>query len=304
MARTPERLSTLWLLGVVWSLCVSSIAGDVTWFDSGEFLAGAAGLGVAHPTGFPLLSLVGFVAGYIPNGPLPFRVACVSGLAVAASTALCYRAACHLGVRPALAWVAACFYPAVYVTWLHATIVEAYALNGLLLAALSTAALAPSPNLRFAAMITGIGLGSHATFVISAVLIWAFLLARYRPWSRLPELVAWALLGATVILYLPMAASRDPWLLWTDTSTWAGLVEHLTGEGIRDAFADEMGGSTNSWHDLQQWCRNAAGPFGVVLLPLTALGLSFQAQKPQAALVLGLLLVDLLFSVLLNTFHK
>ena len=35
---------------------------DVGWYDSGELSGVAAGLGIAHPTGYPLYSLAGRLA--------------------------------------------------------------------------------------------------------------------------------------------------------------------------------------------------------------------------------------------------
>src|SRR3954469_16456300 len=51
-----------------------TLAPDVTWADSGELVLAAATLGVAHPPGAPLWTLLAHLATLVPLGSAAFRV--------------------------------------------------------------------------------------------------------------------------------------------------------------------------------------------------------------------------------------
>ena len=129
---TPLRSSHL---GIAVGLClVPFVQGQVSWFDGGELSAAAAGLGVAHPTGFPLLCVLGYAAQLLPLGSVPFKLALLCALAVGATTALIHATAVANGARAWPAALGALFFPGVSVVWLHGTVVEVYALNACLIA--------------------------------------------------------------------------------------------------------------------------------------------------------------------------
>ncbi|MGM0574250.1 MAG: protein O-mannosyl-transferase family [Myxococcota bacterium] len=285
----------------VWLVLLPFVHGDVSWYDAGELGAAAATLGVGHPTGFPLLTLLGHGLSLLPLGGVAFRLALLSALSVAAATGLVHATAVRAGARPLPAALGALFFPAVFVVWLHGTLVEVYALNAAWIALLAWLLLRPEPAWRVAALVTGLGLGSHATFVLSAAVLWPLTLARHGAWRRLPGLVGWGLWGALVVLYLPAAASRDPWINWGDPSTPARLLRHLTAAGIRESFAGEMGaGGASAWLAVDAWAHLAAGPLPALpLLVLLTGGLWVRGRPTWLAAVL-LLGVDAVFSVVMN----
>ena len=277
------------------------VHGDVTWFDSGELTTAAVVLGVPHPTGFPLLVFLGHLLSWIPLGPVAFRVALLGAGSVALATGLAHSIAVRAGARPLGAAVGALFFPAVFTVWLHGTTVEVYGPNAACIAILAWLLLRQSPRWRTAALCTGLGLGAHPTFPLVAAWLWALSLSRHREWTRAPALVGWFLSGAAILLYLPAAASRGPWLNWGDPSSVSGLWNHLTAAGIRESFATEMGaGGAAAATAAHRWAHLAGGPDGwwVVGLALVA-GLWVRPRAIWMAAA-GVLCVDGLFSVFLN----
>ncbi|MGB0588151.1 MAG: tetratricopeptide repeat protein [Myxococcota bacterium] len=273
----------------------------MTWFDAGEFGAAAAGLGVPHPTGFPLLCILGYAAQLIPFGTVPFKLALLCAAAVAATTGLIHATAVIAGARRWPAAVGALFYPCVGVVWLHGTVLEVYALNGCLLALLAWLLLRSSPRWRIAAFVTGLGLGAHATFPLLGAILWATSLTQHRRWGRVLGWVPWGLFGAAILLYLPAAASRSPWLNWGDPSSLDALVSHLTAAGIRDAFSEEMGVvGGDTLHALVAWFSNAAGGFWPLVFGVVLLGGLWVRARVVWGVALLACLGDAAFSVLLN----
>ena len=76
------------------------IHGDVTWYDAGELSVAAAGLGVPHPTGFPLFTILGHLFASLPVGSIPFRLALLSACSIALATGLISSVAIAQGACP------------------------------------------------------------------------------------------------------------------------------------------------------------------------------------------------------------
>lgn len=155
------------------ALYIRTTAPSVLSGDSAEFQLVASLFGVAHPTTYPLYSMLGAVASRaIPFGDAAWRVTVVSAVCASMAVAvgslflrhlkLSYRAAllssCLLGVSPGL--------------WNAATLAEVYTLLILLMIALALAML--HKRLYFAALIAGLGFTHHGLFAITALPIFAF----------------------------------------------------------------------------------------------------------------------------------
>lgn len=298
---TRRPAAPLLLALLVFAALLPTVHSDVSWYDSGELTTAAAVLGVGHPTGFPVFTTLGHGLALWPLGGVAFRVALGSALAIAIATGLLLAMAMRQGARPLPAAAGALFYPAVFVVWLHGGLVEVYALNGLTLALLAWLLVRDEPEIPRAAFITGLALGTHASVVLGAALLWLWTIARTRALRPVVEAVPIGLFGALVLLYLPLASLRDPWLDWGDPETPARLLRHLTASGVRESFAAEMGaGGEAGLRSLFAWARLAAGPASWLTLTAAAAALAF--ARPRAAAVALALVVagDAVFSALLN----
>ncbi len=297
--RAAREALALW--AALTAVLTPFVHAGVAWFDAGHLTAAAAGLGVPHPTGYPLWVLAAHALSTFPLGTIPFRVALLSALSVAGATALLYRLARVHGAVWWAALVGALVFPAVFVVWLHGTLAEVYGPNALVLAALVFELFRPRPRWAVAALLTGLGLGAHASFVLTAVALWPLALTVSHAWRRLPRLLPWGLLGAAVVLYLPAAAASDPWLDWGDPSSPGRLWSHLTGASIRASFAAEMGaGGVAAQHAASRWADLAGGGAAAILLLLGALSAAW--VRPRRLWLAGALVVvsDAAFSVFVN----
>ena len=70
---------------VAFGVYLKTLAPTVSFFDSGELIAAAYTLGVAHPPGYPLYVLVGWLFAQLPLGSVAYRLnvmsACFAALA-------------------------------------------------------------------------------------------------------------------------------------------------------------------------------------------------------------------------------
>jgi len=213
--------------------------------DAGELMTAAAGLGIAHPSGYPLLTLLGKAATYLPVGTVAYRLNLLVGLIGATACgllAVLVLASARSALAGVLAGLAFGISP---VIWGNSTNFEVYALNALFIAATllcSTMAWHPETAssrrgrwLYLLALGAGLGVSHHLSFitVLPAPLMIAWSgRQRWLP-SRRQSAAAlgFFLLGLTPWLYLPIRAwyfPDDRETCWTRLPSLRAVIRHMT----------------------------------------------------------------------------
>ena len=240
----PKALPPSKPLGSILPIAMSIFAGavytataarDVVVGDSGEFLAAAARLGVAHPPGYPILVLLGHAFSWLPIGPLPFRINMLAVVLSASTVGFVCATALRLGASFTAAVVGSVALALDLLFWEWSLAIEAFPLNNLIAAALVyclvrwNARPEASRFLVGAALLGGFGAANHLTIVFLlpfvAVVMW-----RRRTFIRATTLLACVgavLLGLLPYLYIPWAAAKDPFLNWGNISSASGLLRHF-----------------------------------------------------------------------------
>ncbi|MBN1458736.1 MAG: DUF2723 domain-containing protein, partial [Armatimonadetes bacterium] len=194
--RASERAA--WLCSgvaflLLFLLYLRTVAPTVVDQDSGELVAAAHVLGIPHPTGYPLWTLLARGFDLLPiGGTSGYRVAVLSAFSTAAAGALlCWVTIAATGaLLPGL--YAAFAFGLWFPTWSQAVRPEVYALGGLLFA-LSVLALLRwdrerSPrNLGWLALAGGFATMHHRTALVAlgpplAVAFWLTRPRRWRVW--------------------------------------------------------------------------------------------------------------------------
>jgi hypothetical protein len=203
-------------------------------------------LGVAHPTGYPTYILLAWLTELVPIGSVALRANLLSAALVAIALATVTAIAERLGVRTIVAIAAGLALGAVGTVWAAATVAEVNPLHLALIALLLHRALVWEErrrpiDLALGGLLIGLATGNHlltlfvAPFIVLFVL-WAGreeLLAR--PWLVLVAAGA-GILGLSVYLYIPIAASLGPPLAYnhpTDVDRFWFLV---SGQQFRGQF--------------------------------------------------------------------
>jgi hypothetical protein len=210
---------------------------DLAGGDSGELVAAFATGGVIHPPGYPLYAILARAFIAVPwTASVAGRANILSALCDAAAAGLLCAAlrrrtgsrAAGLAAAVAFAWAP--------VVWEYAICAEVFALNNLLGAALLWLAVWYDENAerRFAlwgALVVGLGLSNHHTFLFAAVPVAAWALWRGRGDLLQPRvlglLAGAACVGLLPYAYLPLAASSASPVSWGDTGTWSGFWTHV-----------------------------------------------------------------------------
>lgn len=246
-------------LVVVAIVYLRTLAHWVTAGDSGELAAAAVTLGIAHPPGYPLFTLLGWAAAHgVPFGSAIFRVGLVSALAAAAAVAMLVRLGLRLeGVpdapRPVVAAVLAASGLAAFAAtvWSQAVVVEVYALQGLLLMLLLAAcewSLRPGSDPRrtwpLAGLAAGLTLVNHLTGVLLLPCVALALTLGPRPSRdkllRVLGLTAAATAAPLVLyLYLPLRSLARPAVAWSVIDAWQPFLVHVSARQFHGLWGDQ-----------------------------------------------------------------
>ncbi len=250
-----------WLAGgVPLAFYVATATAHGGLFEEGALIAAAQSLGVAHPPGSPLSTLVSALFAQLPIGPLAFRVSVGAGVCAAGLLAMFARALFFtlLGVglraekRAALiALAAAWFVGQTPMFWMQAVRPNVYALQFLLslivIEALVRFELSePTEDTRllyFAAFVQGLCFANHHVYALWMLSAAAPTLGRVfarRGFIGLMGHVAFPILGFSASAYLPIRASQNPAINVGDPENLGNLYWFITGEqtwGPRDVAA-------------------------------------------------------------------
>jgi len=215
---------------------VATLPAGLTWAhegaDGGDLVAAARTLGIPHPPGYPLYTLLARLFLLMGWSTPAHRVALLSAVAGAGAAwalfrlclALVGRSRWPLALSASLMWA---FAP---IPWGQAVIAEVYALGALLAVAFLAALLhwrntASMGAWRAAWLLFGLGMAHHP--LIAACLVpagvWAWQQRRRadrRSWGEAVGLVA---LGLAFYIYLPLRAAASPPINWGEPRTLAGF---------------------------------------------------------------------------------
>src|SRR5688572_19823819 len=145
MPRYAHGAAWVAALAALWVYAVT-LSSTVTWRnhgeDSGDLLVACATLGIPHPTGYPLYTVLGRVASLVPIGSIAYRINLVSALAGAAAVYFLARWILELAPRalgPSAAVFGAVVGSLLYAfsrgAWSQSVLAEVYTLNVALLGA-------------------------------------------------------------------------------------------------------------------------------------------------------------------------
>lgn len=248
----------LLFVGVL-ALYAASAPRAVMLEDDGFFISAAWFASIAHPPGYPLYVLLGWLATHIPLGSIPWRMHTLSGL-MGALTCVCvaWIVLRRTGHRPAACIAGAALAVSEHF-WSQAIIADVYTTNTavlfLILALVQEAAVRRETRLWVAAAVLyGLGLANHYPLLIlgSPVLLAWVVAARRDFWGRLYYLapitilssallygwMVWRSHQALPVAFLGPIRSWDEFVAYFNRNFYAGIDTNLNaGLGDKMQFA-------------------------------------------------------------------
>ncbi|MDA1279296.1 MAG: DUF2723 domain-containing protein [Chloroflexi bacterium] len=254
-SHVSHRLVLVALFGFSLLIYVSTMSRGITWLntgaDGGDFITAARVFGVPHPTGYPTYTLLLRAFGdVVAFGEHAFRANLLSAVLGALTVPFVYVAAARLlhmlpsievggsGSVRASAMLAALSFASSRLFWTQSTVTEVYTLNALFGAVLLVLTLGVVEELRSGSsgiknrtlmtVLFGLGLGNHVTLVLAGIpfglwILW--LVWRRERWRGVFDWrpIAGLVLGLSVYVYVPVAASANPLVSWGAPNTFEGF---------------------------------------------------------------------------------
>lgn len=215
----------------------------VPFGDSGELIVAACTLGVPHPPGFPLYTMLGKLFCLLPFGSAAWRVNLMSGFFGAATCFVLFYFLKRLGCYPLIALVSAWALAFSKLFWSQSVIAEVYTLHTFLLALLFLLALqlrntSPPKPLWLFGLVLGLAFANHWTLMVLSlipllVLLWPFF-KREGWFAPTAKIFLFFLVGLLPYIYLPLSSLSSPPIDWNHPRTLPNFLLHVlrwnTGE--------------------------------------------------------------------------
>jgi len=240
----------LWL--IVFSQYYTTLSPSVGFIDSGELATVAITLGIAHPTGYPLFTMLGRLFSILPiAGEEIVRLNLLSAVLTSLALVVFYYVITELLDRGKMedrtsilisSFTASLFLGFSKTFWFQGVAVEVYSLHLLLICLILLLFVkAVKTNearwwLLFAFSV-GASFTNHLTTVLlaPALLYWFFAEqgVNKNAFKNIAKLSIPFMAGLSIYLYLPIRSAQQPLLNWGDPQTFEKFWWHFTGKQFR-----------------------------------------------------------------------
>ena len=211
----------------------------VAYIDSGELAVANWTLGIAHPTGYPLYSLLGRLFSLLPfeliKTQILFGALCTSLAVAVFSMRLTRILDVTEIVQQLTVAVAALAFGVAPLVWSQGVTNEVYSLHLLMLALVVPLLLEKySPrNLILCSFVVGLSFGNHMSTVLLLPAVTYYLVVNRKSLIASPRtalcVFAVVALAASLYLYLPIRSAQDPVFNWGQPTNWANFIRHVSG---------------------------------------------------------------------------
>jgi len=283
----------LFLVSFIVYFCTSAPA--VQFIDSGELAVVCQSLGIAHPTGYPLYTLLGRLFCLLPLKDTIFRVNLMSLLFTCFANVILFFILLAIGQNFSKrkegsysiviwsAFVAALIFSFTPTLWSQATFNEVYSLNVLFYTLIVLLVLMWQNSwkepvaeriLYLLTFVYGLSFGNHMSTILLLPAIFFILITTYGKsffrLKRLTPILALFLLGLSIYVFLPIRSSQNPIMDWGNPESWSAFKRHVTGWQYQVWMFAQSAEKLGS--NFQNFIKLFFHQFPLYLLPLSLLG--------------------------------
>lgn len=223
---------------------ILTLSNTIYGGDAGDFVSAVLTRGVAHPPGYPLFILLGIITNSLPFSlTAAGKVTIVSVIATVLGLILLYKIleeffGTKLNKAAAIITVWAVGFN--YLVWLYAVVPEAFALNIPIVLGLYLSALRfyKTGNLRYlflTALLTGLGLTHHHTFLLILPSVTILIFGKKNKELLKPQSIFGAIflffLGFAPYLYTVIVSFKYPEISWGAMNTVPGFIYVFLRQG-------------------------------------------------------------------------
>lgn len=229
--RYHKQIALFSLSACVCAVYLFSLCPTVYLIDSGELAGVSWTLGIAHPTGYPLYTLISYFFAHLPGEPIK-NLNILSAVFSLIALIFLYLSIIKITNNKVIAVLIASLYAFSPTIWRVSITNEVYPLTGLfcilLLYLLFT--LRDIKGYYFLMFLMGLSFTNHFSIFSLALPIFFYLLIAFRP--SLKQIIigiGFSLVGISLYLYLLFRTQGGAELAWGNTCNLQRLFWHLSG---------------------------------------------------------------------------
>ena len=217
-------------------LYIHNLSGSVYGGDVGDFVTAAKIFGVAHPPGYPLFTLLGFLLTRVNFMTPAFMVGLISVFSSVFAIILYYLFILELTKNRFIALVSSLVLGFNFLFWFYAEIAEVFALNNLFVVSLLYLSYLfykykKEKYLYLLSFFAGLSLTNHQTIIFIFPTLLLLVLKHYKKifknYKFVIKNIALVLLGFSVYLYVPIASSHNPIVNWDNVKNLNSFLHLL-----------------------------------------------------------------------------
>lgn len=226
-----------------------TMAPTVGFIDSGELATVVCTLGIAHPTGYPLFTLVGKIFSMLPIASEEImRLNMMSAFFVSCGLVVFYFFLCELlrsytqEVKIIASFFATCSLAFSQTLWSQATGIEVYSLHFFLIVTILYFLLKAYHTNEFRwwlifSFLWGLAFTNHLTSILLAPAVLYFYIKTHgvtkHSFRKLGMLSLPFIASLSLYIYLPIRSAQNPILDWGNPETLEKLLWHISGKQFR-----------------------------------------------------------------------
>lgn len=280
-----RNLLPFFLLSFVLLVYLNNLSPSVYGGDVGDFVTAATVMGVPHASGYPLFVFLGFLLTRIHYMTPAYMVGIISVVSSALAIFIFYLLALEMTKNKFISAVSSLILAFTYFFWFFAEIAEVFALNNFFVLILTFLGYLyykykDTKYIYALAFFTGLSMTNNyiISFIFPTLLI--MVLSNFRKLLANPKIIVkcilLGLLGLSVYIYLPIAASHNPPVNWDNPS--------------------------NLHNFLRMVLRKDYGTFGVGFVPNLVFMQRVLIQKDYFVSLIGQLTFPVVFIVLIGAY--
>jgi len=206
------------------------------WFgDSGDFITSSYVLGIPHPSGYPLYTLLGHLFSYIPLSNIGMRITLMSAIFGSLTSCLLYFLLIRLSVTRLVSFITALCFSFSYTFFRVAIYAKTYSLYGFFVILLLFILFLWSENIKknfkyfiLFSFILGVSFTNHNLMatIIPGVFVFVFLKNKFA--FKIEKPFFFFFFGLSVLFYLPIRAFQSPPIDWANPTSIQRFIDCLT----------------------------------------------------------------------------
>lgn len=234
----PSSIIFFAFIAFLFVLYNHNITHDIFGGDVGDLVSAAYLFGVAHPPGYPLFTILGFIASHVPFSMPPVTKVAYISLFSSLLSVFLYKKILDLVVKSQIVkLVSVAILSFSYLFWLYSEIPEVFALNAMFVLLITYFSIRFYKLGSYSSFLSiffffGLSLTHHQTIILTVPFMLILFLKRYKQILNFRKKLFFApvffILGLAPYVYIPIAASRNPVINWDNASTISGFVDLIT----------------------------------------------------------------------------